>query len=255
MPNENNTMIVRPLNCRYCGHGYHGLYHVVQYAQSKGFNIIDMPDTQANKESIYTELNSQDPSSFYGFGHGQPCRYTGDSELDIFTCDDNSILANRTVYLLSCLCGIQLGPSIVKNGAKAFAGYNISWTWLSEGGTEGDPYEDLYAKCFWESANELWIALLDGESFQNAVQRCIEKYNEWIDYWLFENPEDPYSEDCIMWLIHDRNGLVAFGQGIIPPTQQQILSQVIVGSIIVIGLIGLGWYLTSKKPKARYAKR
>ena len=76
-------------------------------------------------------------------------------------------------------------------------------------GTEGDPYADRYGRGFWESANELWVALCDGEEFHASVQRSIDKYNQWIDYWYYDNPEDPYAQEAIKWLTYDRDGLVA----------------------------------------------
>jgi hypothetical protein len=106
-----------------------------------------------------------------------------------------------------------LGPEIIKQGALGYVGYNISWTWIAD--TENgefvypDPYTDPYALCFWESANEFWIAMVDGLEFHEALQAMIDRYNAWIDYWFYDNPEDPFSQECIMWLAHDRDGLVA----------------------------------------------
>lgn len=203
-------MFVRPRNCRYCGHGYHALGHVVQYAASKGlWNIADLSAEQANKTPIYNAIDNTDPFGFYGFGHGNDCEFTGDLEEDIFTCAECDKLNGKLVYLLSCLTANGLGPKIMENGAIGYAGFDISWTWLSRSGTDGDPYEDPYAICFWESANEFWMALLDGLDFHEAAQKSIDKYNEWIDYWFYENPEDPASQDCMMWLAYDRDGLVA----------------------------------------------
>jgi len=210
MPDASKMMFVRPKNCRYCGHGYYGLLHAVQYAQSKGlWNIIDISAEQANKGPIYEAIDQHDPASFYGFGHGSSCTYTGDSEEPIFTCNECDRLNGRVVYLLSCLTGIGLGQAIINAGALAYAGFTVSWTWLSDSGTDGDPYADKYARGFWESANELWNALVDGEEFHDAVQRSIDKYDEWIDYWYYDNPQEPYSQECIKWLAVDRDGLIA----------------------------------------------
>ena len=209
MPNPNNMLFVRPKNCRYCGHGYYGLLHAMQHATQKGWNTIDVAGENANKDPVYEAIDTFDPASFFGFGHGNNCRYTGDSELDIFTCDECDKLKGRMVYLLSCLTANGLGPEIIRQGALAYAGFNISWTWLSNSGTEGDPYLDKYAKGFWESAIILWIALCDGLDFRDSVQKSIDKYNEWIDYWFYDNPEDPWSQECIKWLAFDRDGLVA----------------------------------------------
>lgn len=208
MPIPENMMFSRPKNCRYCGNGYYALLHVINYAQSKGFNVIDASAENANKGPIYAAIDAHDPASFYGFGHGNETTYTADAEEPVFTVDECDKLSGRVVYLLSCLTGVSLGYEIINQGALAYAGFNISWTWMSEGGTDIDPYEDKYAKCFFESANELWVAICDGEEFYDAVQRSRGKYDAWIDYWFYDNPEDPYSQDCIKWLSHDRDGLV-----------------------------------------------
>lgn len=226
MPEPSTMMFIRPRNCHSCGHGYYGLLHAVEHAQQSGvWNIIDITEEEAVKDPIYTAINQYDPGSFYGFGHGNDCRYTGDDELDVFNCDECDKLSGRIIYLLSCLTANGLGPEIMNQGAVAYAGFDISWTWMSSSGTDGDPYEDLYAKGFWESANELWIAVCDGYDFIDAVQQSINKYNEWIDYWYYTNPGDPYSQEAIMWLVHDRDGLVALTYCDSINTQQECLSE------------------------------
>jgi len=245
MPNPDKMLIVRPKNCRYCGHGYHGLHHVLQYAQSKGFNTIDLSAEQANKDPIYATIDQHDPASFYGFGHGSPTTYTGDSEEPVFTCDECDKLSGRIIYLLSCLTGQLLGPEIMRQGALAYAGFNISWTWLSDSGTDGDPYEDIYARCFWESANELWIAVCDGVEFHEAIQRSIDKYNEWIDYWFYDNPEDPSSQECIKWLAFDRDGLTA-GTDVTDIVEKNNSLVVLIPVLLVVGLAYLA--ATTKTP-------
>ena len=201
-------MFIRPINCHVCGHGYHALGHAKDYAAQHGRVIVDIEKEQANKDPVYQAIDLHDPLYFYGFGHGSQTRYTGDAEEDIFTVDECDKLANRNVYLLSCLTANQLGPAIVEAGAESYAGFNISWTWITSSGTDGDPYDDPYAYGFYESANELWNAIVDGKTMQDAVQASIDKYNQWIDYWYYDNPGDPSSQDAIMWLIHDRDGLV-----------------------------------------------
>jgi hypothetical protein len=243
MPDSNKMMFIRPKNCHYCGNGYYALGHVLSYANSKGqWSIMDIAAEQANKDQIFSALNEQDPEGIYAFGHGSNTIFTADAELPVFTTEDCSILRERVVYLLSCLTGNLLGPAIIRIGAKAYAGFNISWTWMSDSGTDGDPYEDIYARCFWESANELWIALLDGKSFIDSVQASRNKYDEWIDYWFYDKPEDPNSEDCIMWLAHDRDGLVAYTSG------DEIVSEAGMGWIIpVMAIAGFLYYIFRKK--------
>lgn len=214
MTDTNYMMFARPYSCRYCQHGYYGLGHVVDYAKQIGlWDIVDMQKEQAVKQPIYIAIDQHNPASYYGFGHGNDDRYTGDTEQDIFNSSECDKLAGRITYLFSCLTANGLGPAIIENGGKAFAGFNISWTWLAEmpPGAIGDPYGDKYAHGFYESANELWIALIDGYNVEGACQQSVDKYNEWIDYWFGPGSGISGAADAIKWLAYDRDGLVALG--------------------------------------------
>lgn len=226
MPIENNMMFIRPKNCDYCLHGYNALAHMVSYAQNIGFNVNDVEGINAIKTVVENEIDTTDPMSIYGFGHGLEGLFTGDTQQIIFSVDDCSSLNGRIVYLLSCLTANLLGPAIIQNGAVAYAGFNIEWTWIAnidknEEFIYPDPYNDPYAHGFYESANELWKSLTDGDDFIVAIQKSINKYNEWIDYWFYTNPEDPESQDCIKWLAVDRDGLVALTDCMLHQTQQE----------------------------------
>ena len=210
MPNVGNMMFARPIHCRYCGNGFYALQHMVEYAQQKGkWNIIDLQAEQANKEPIYAALDEYDPLGFYAFGHGNINVYTGDMELPIFTSSECNKLQNRICFFLSCLTANELGPAIIAAGGKSYAGFNISWTWMMITGTDGDPYDDMVGKGFFESANELWKALVDNSLFGDACQQSRDKYTQWIDYWY--EAGGPYAASAIRWLLHDRDGLVGLG--------------------------------------------
>lgn len=251
MPDASKMMFVRPKNCRYCGNGYYALQHMLEYADSKArWTIIDMAEERADKGPIYTALDQYDPQSFYGFGHGSNTVFTADSETPVFTTNDCGKLMGRDVYLLSCLTANSLGPAIINTGGNSYAGYNISWTWINDSDVNGDPYIDKYAKCFWESANEFWRAYIDGAAFPEAAQAAIDKYNWWIDYWLHTAPEDPKSEDCMMWLIQDRDSLVVMTkEGYTSPSKADIVPNILVAAAL-IGAAALA-YFSFAKPKPR----
>ena len=73
----------------------------------------------------------------------------------------------------------------------------------------GDPYEDEFAEGFYRSTNKFFETLLDGKTLQEAENESIAEYNKWIDYWTSSG--HPYAPDAIKWLIHDRDGLVIYG--------------------------------------------
>jgi hypothetical protein len=183
---------------------------MVDYANDKNkWNIIDLQGDQANKDPIYAALDEYDPLGYYHFGHGNLGVVTGDAELPVFTSTQCDKLQNRITYLLSCLTANILGPAIITVGGRSYAGFNISWTWMTITGTDGDPYSDPVGVCFFESANELWKALIDNAIFEDACQQSRDKYTEWIEYW-YETGGN-YAASCIRWLLHDRDGLVCLG--------------------------------------------
>jgi len=187
---------------------------MVDFARARAlWNITDIKETDVNKQNVNALIDQTDPLSFYGFGHGNNCAYTGDDESEIFSCSGCDKLSGRVVYLMSCLTAGGLGPEIIRQGALAYAGFNVSWTWLAVNDENDefvfpDPYDDPYSFGFWESANELWKALLEGDSFHEAIDRSRAKYDEWIDYWFYVNPGDQHSQECIKYLATDRDGLV-----------------------------------------------
>lgn len=210
MPDQTKMMFVRPINCHDCGNGYYALAHARDYAETKGFTILDIEGTDANQGPVWDALDTEDPGSFYGFGHGNVDIYTGDSEQMIFDTTHCDKLAGRIVYLLSCLTANQLGPAIRDAGALGYAGFDISWTWMTENSSDGDPYEDGYANGFYRSANALWESICDGKTLTDAATDSVATYDYWIDYWLYTNNNDPYASEAIKWLVHDREGLIFY---------------------------------------------
>lgn len=204
----------RPLHCRYGEQMYYGLLHAVQYAQSKGYNICDLAGSDAVKEKIYEKLDELNPIFFFGMGHGNIDKFTDDKEWAVWWCGEKSCslppdnLRGRIVYLWSCLTARQLGPKIIEHGGWSYAGFKEEWVWVPDR-LGGDPYDDKYAKGFFESGNELIIALLDKKTMQEAVQASLDKYNEWIDYW--KQSDDPGASECIKWLAWDRDALTLLG--------------------------------------------
>jgi len=207
--NKRDVMFIRPSDCRYCWNGYFGLGHVVDYAADKSFNIEDLKSEQADNPYIDDTVNSFNPFMIYGFGHGNVNVYTANSETPVWVVGENlTHLSGRIIYLLSCLTANQLGPYLIDQGVLSYGGFLVSWTWLTED-LNGDPYNDFYAEGFYKSVNRFFESLLDDNVMSRAMQDSIEEYNNWIAYW--ETSNDESASEIIKWLIHDRDGLIIYG--------------------------------------------
>jgi len=253
---------------------------MVNEAHDRGINIMDLAGSDCVGTKIYQVLTDYDPCFFFGIGHGNICVYTDDKEEYIFTCPNSSpgkteMFAGRIVYLWSCLTGYDcrghpestcgsicegtgsircchwdgdscnsLGDTIIESGGLAYAGFAISWTWAAPGGPYGDPYDDVHSRCFWESGNELILALLQLKTLSEAGDQSIAKYNEWINYWKNEGSGDPHATDCIKYLVYDRDGLRLKGNlnaTLVPPSQPLWKPIVAMLPIFGIGLLVNQW--------------
>ncbi len=179
------------------GHYYLGL--AKDYAAERGISVIDLPSDLAAKANIFSALETEDPVFCYFNGHGSEDRYYAQYlELVMETCLDDEVLIGRVVIILSCSCGVGLGPDAVMKGATTVFAYTIDFTWMTD-----------YPEGYFESVNAISNALVDGRTTQEAMDLSLASWNDWIDYWA--DSEDPMAPTIIGWMIHDRDGQVLLG--------------------------------------------
>jgi len=207
--NYKTILLIRSKNCRYCPPGYYALGYIADYAREKGYRVIDLPAIKAKREYVVSAINQFKPKLIFGFGHGMPYAFTGDNanEMIFWSIWDLSYLEGSIIYLLSCHTAADLGKRMVNKGAAGFAGYLNEWHYL--GTTWGDPMKTTLGKTFFESGTELAKGLIDGLSLKDAVDRAINKYNSWIEYW--EESGNPFASEVIKWLTWDRDLLTYYG--------------------------------------------
>ena len=198
---------------------------VISEADRVGLNTTRIEHDDANLSSIISKLNEVNPELVYCIGHGCANVYTAEYLQDVFWkspgCqrhphkDSNlDILKGRFVHLLSCLCGIGLGKSIVQMGASGFAGYTVTWSWVID--ENATPDQDKFATSFFTCDNKLMIKLFAGKTPEEAHRAMINEYNEQISYWrswLQEKVDaTPYERArallCVELLEIDRSGAV-----------------------------------------------
>ena len=235
----------RALNVEHGGHIANGAKHVVDSAIENGYTIFDNVAEAAMHDTVHQSIQTNDPFIFYGAGHGNETTFCGDQNNIIFTTEDCDILIGRLVNLHSCSTGSRLGPEIIKKGGVSFLGYVKDWGWLAEEGVnpsdpDADPYDCIYAKPFWESANQYMVSLFTGRETDKAYMECYEKYNEWIEYW--KESGDPHAAQVIGLLAYDRDIMVLIEEILpsSPPLWKPIVAML---PIFGIGLVVNKWGL------------
>ena len=186
----------------------YGSYYLgiaANYAQ-KRFQVIDLYAADAVKINIFDAIVGSDPIYCYFLGHGNADVYTAqDQEVVFQTCIDNEVMAGKILLLLSCSCGIRLGPNTVSKGALAVFAFEVDFTWVAT----GDPATDEYARGFFEAINTINNNIVDGYTTGEAYVNSINVWNQWIDFWSASS--DPYASLVVQHMVHDRDGMKLFG--------------------------------------------
>ena len=157
---------------------------VVEEAKRRGFTVVDLYGDAAVRSEVEKALASMDPILFTGVGHGNATTFTGQRLDRIFVaCENDNLLADRVVYLLSCYTGLKLGPSMVRKGCRSYVGYFLPYVFVINRRYLDRPLDDPFARAFMEQNNEIVLALLDGDTVHEAILRSAKTAWKWIKYW------------------------------------------------------------------------
>ena len=113
-------------------------------------------------------------------GHGSEDSITGQNEaviLEVGKYDPREV-EGKVIKLLSCQCGVELAPDLVKNGAACAMGYNDDYVWIMDADFASTPWADkeFAGKCLMPVIDGL-NALLDGKSAREALDIELEGYS------------------------------------------------------------------------------
>jgi hypothetical protein len=97
------------------------------------------------------------------------------------------------IHLLSCQTAKQLGPDLIKKGARAYAGYFENFTFVYD--QPGTPIDEM--ELFWRCDSTWDLMMAHGETAEKAHNATIAAYNAAI-------AEVPGTAAAV-WLTHDRN--------------------------------------------------
>lgn len=144
-------------------------------------------------------------------GHGNDSQVAGqDNEVLLDTPPGKDIVDGRIIYALSCSAARILGHSCIKNGAKAFIGYNEDYIFLHKHPKISHPLQDKRASLFFEPSNLIPISLLKDKTSKEAYSASRQQLRKnIIDFFNSET----YNEEiiCLPYLLWNYENLALLG--------------------------------------------
>ena len=169
--------------------------HVHPAFKTRGFNNVVNQGVNDDRHHFVEAANANRVVYISGIGHGSPTTYTGHLGSPILRVGGYiaSEVKGKIIHLLSCQTAKTLGPDLVRNGARAYAGYYENFTFVyDQPETEID---DMML--FWQSDSTFDIMMASGASAEDAHNATIAMYNACIAH--------VSGTAAATWLTHDRN--------------------------------------------------
>ncbi len=113
-----------------------------------------------------------------GVGHGSVDAFTGQNEaliLEVGKYDPREV-KGKVIKLISCQCGVELGPDLVRNGAASVASYVDDYVWVCDADLASTPWSDEMAATSLMPVIDSINALLDGKPAREALQIELDGY-------------------------------------------------------------------------------
>jgi len=152
-------------------------------------------------------LSAPQSDIIIGVGHGSEDTFTGQNEAVILEVGQYSPreVRSKVIKLLSCQCGVILGPNLVANGAASVLAYVDDYVWVMDADLAMRPWADEMAATSLMPVVDGLNALLDGKTARAALNIELEGYSR-----NAEVEEDELVKACLEF---NRDNAILIGDG------------------------------------------
>jgi hypothetical protein len=165
-------LITRPNHDELLNYLYHWCQPIINLALKKDFQLIDLSGKKATNGLLHQYLRKIKPSFYMLNGHGNSDGIYGDDNYPIIESNDKlEEFKHGIFYCRSCDSGQNLGPLLIKSGAKGFIGYDRKFTVAYFPNYLTKPMQDPLARLFIEPSNQVPLSLIKGHTISEAYQK------------------------------------------------------------------------------------
>jgi hypothetical protein len=199
---SSKILITRPNYDPVTAYLYYWASEVIDTAKGYSHVVMELSGLKVNEKEFVGHIQKAKPKLVLLNGHGSETMITGHNREPLVTIDTAELLEDKITYALSCSAAKQLGPIAVKQGARAFIGYENDFTFTTARNREGNPAKDKRAEPFKNAVNIVSISLIEGNTVDGAYQRSQQRFHEEIRK-LASSAAKNENKDVRFWLFWD----------------------------------------------------
>ena len=195
-----NLLIIRSQlpNDGFTGYSFVAAETVKSAAIAAGWTVTDLQKNNANRTNVNNTINNGAFDLILHYDHGSDYAMYGQDNNQIEAIIDNndvSLLNGKAASTVSCDTAVGLGPLAITTGARAYLGYSdLNWVYYA------------WTSQFAAAANAANLALLQGQTFQQAYNAALPVFNQNYQYILAQG--DTVAAAA---LLHNRNCFTLLG--------------------------------------------
>lgn len=176
-------LITRPLYDKTTHYLFYWSEQLVQEAnRGRSSFVFDIIKKRVDKKTIESFLRKKMGIRLAIFnGHGDASSMTGHNNEIIISSENANLLNGKVVYMRACDSGRDLGPKLMRAGAKSFIGYKESFIFPYDIDKVSRPMEDEVARPCLECSNQVGLGLIRGMTAGEAHEASLEMFREKID--------------------------------------------------------------------------
>ena len=179
----------------------HWISKIVEEARRLGHSVFQLADGELTESNLYGAIESFSPEYVVAGGHGSATTFTTmNLQPLIVACSNDEVLSGSQVLFASCLCGIELVPSVVSKKGLAAAGFTSEFTWVVS--EPYDPSTDPYSQPFGRLIVEPMIEVLKGRGWK-AWYDTLRKIGAEEKAAWGQVTDDPMASQIVYFLDHD----------------------------------------------------
>jgi hypothetical protein len=176
--------------------------HVHPQFAARGFTVVSLTGTNDVRANFIPQAKNQATRYLGGSGHGNVNVFTGYMNQSILQVGayDPAEVKGKGIHFYTCLTGVQLAQDAVNHGARFYAGYTVSFTWVwDDSSTPGINEFELFMR----SESTFDICMANGNTAQQAFDAAYQAFTAAM-------AQVPGSA-AASWLMYDRDHLVLRG--------------------------------------------